>query len=128
MLVDQRLELADQLGVAAQRQLVFNSLLTGVQAQLIEPSGLADGKRLAGEIRQSGPAPHVQRPGQQARGLLRRRRPGGLHELLELRCVKLVGRDLERVAGRLSDQHVVGGSTRLQRAAELRHVDLDDVV
>ena len=44
VLADQRLELADQLGVAAQRQLGLDPLLERGEAQLVEPGDLACAK------------------------------------------------------------------------------------
>ena len=90
MLVDQGPKLSDQLPVPAQRQLVLDSLLPSVQAQLIQARRLADRERLAGEVGQRRPTPHVQGPRQKSFGLLRRCRLGRLDEMLELGRVQLV--------------------------------------
>ena len=61
VLGDQRLQLPDHLGVAAERQLGLDQLLERRDAQVVEPGDLALRERLVGEIRQRRAAPQRQR-------------------------------------------------------------------
>ena len=65
MLPGQRLELADQLGIAAERELRLDPPLDRGQAQLLEPGDLRLSERLVGEVGQRRAAPERQRLGRQ---------------------------------------------------------------
>ena len=65
MLAWQRLELADQLGIAAERELRLDPLLDRGQTQLLEPGDLRLGERLVGEVGKRRAAPERQRLGRQ---------------------------------------------------------------
>ena len=63
VLAHERLELADHLCVAAEREVCVDALLEGDQAQLLEPRDLLLGERLVVEVRQRRAAPQRQRLG-----------------------------------------------------------------
>ena len=67
MLGDQRLQLADELAVPAERQLGLDPLLQRGQPQRVEPPTLHPCERLR-EVRERGAAPEPQRFPQQRRG------------------------------------------------------------
>ena len=67
MLGDQRLELADQARVAAEREVGLDPLLERRQPELLEPAGLDPRERLLAELGQRRPAPEGERLAQQAR-------------------------------------------------------------
>jgi hypothetical protein len=64
---DERLELADQSGVAPEREVGFDPVLQAGQVQLLQVRALGLGERL-GELRQCGAAPQAQRFAQPRRG------------------------------------------------------------
>ena len=105
VLRDQRLELADQLGVAAEREVGLDPLLERRQPQILQPPGLDSGKRLLAELRQRRPPPERERlaqtadarAGSPAASASRPRK-----QSLEPPQVELVGLDLEHVARRLA--------------------------
>ena len=61
MVHNESLELADQVGVAAEREVCLDPFLEGKKAKLLEPRALAHGKRLRGELGQRGTAPECER-------------------------------------------------------------------
>ena len=61
MLGDQRVDLSDDLGIAAESELGVDQLLDRADPQLAQPRGLALGERLVGEIAEHGPPPQRQR-------------------------------------------------------------------
>jgi hypothetical protein len=58
---DQGFQLADELSLAAEREIGFDQLLERHEAELLEPCDLLLGKRLVGEIGQWRAAPEVKR-------------------------------------------------------------------
>ena len=66
MLRDQRLELADELSVATERQVGLDPLLERGQPHVLEPPRLDARKRLLAELRERRPAPESKRLPQQA--------------------------------------------------------------
>ena len=79
VLRDQRLQLADQLRVAAEREVGLDPLLQRRQPQILQPAGLDARERLLVELGQRRPAPQRERLAQQprrARGLGRCARLG----------------------------------------------------
>ena len=94
MLGDQRLQLADQLGVAAERQVGLDPLLERRQPQILEPAALDPRERLLAELGQRRAAPQPERLAQQARRTLR----------LGLRAPR-------RPAARTASRSIVSGST-----------------
>src|SRR5262245_33413101 len=60
MLPHEGLELADQLGVAPQRQVGVDARLHAGEAQLLETRDLGLGEGLVEELREGGPAPERQ--------------------------------------------------------------------
>ena len=71
VLGDQRLELADQLGVAAEREVGLDPLLERRQPQVLEPAALGLGERLVRELGERRPAPERERLAQHRRGPFR---------------------------------------------------------
>ncbi len=58
---DRRLQLGDELGVAAQLELGVDEIRLGRRAQLLEPRHLEPGEGLVGEVGQRRPAPQPER-------------------------------------------------------------------
>jgi hypothetical protein len=121
MLADQHLQLADQVGVAAERQVGLDPLLQCSDAQLLEASAFDLGERLAGELRQRGTAPQFECLAQQPRRSLGVRPPRVADQPLEAEQVDRLGIRAEQIAGR--PRHERLGREQL---AQPRHVDLDD--
>ncbi len=115
----ERLELADELGVAPEREVGLDALLEDRQPQLLEPGDLHLREGLVREVRQCRAPPQRQRLAQLGGGRLRVGRPRLGHELLEASEVELAGLDAQHVA------RPVGGEPALsQQLAQPRHVDL----
>ena len=81
LLGDERLELADDLGVAARLEVLVDRQLERREPQLLEPADLERGERLAGDVVERRPAPQRERLARRALGDAaarsggRRRRP-----------------------------------------------------
>ena len=71
MLGDERLQLADELGVPAELELGVDPLLDRGEAQLLEAGDLALGEGVVGEVGQRLAAPERERLGERAGGRLR---------------------------------------------------------
>ena len=71
MQLDKRFQLADQLRVAAQRELGLDALLDGGQVKLLKPGDLALRKRLVRELGERRAAPQPERLAQQLQRPLR---------------------------------------------------------
>ena len=107
VLSDQRLQLGDQLGVAAEGQVGLDPDLQDGQVPLGEPGALGLGERLVGELRQRPATPQPERLAQPGRCQLRHpaERLGALvGEPLEAGQVQLVGVQLQQVAGLAAGQ------------------------
>ena len=91
----ERLELADHLRVAAERQVCVDALFERDQAQLVEPRDLLLGERLVGEVRQRWAAPQREPLTQPLRRAIRlargERALTGTHRSLEPLHVDIVG-------------------------------------
>ena len=61
MLADEHLELGDELGVAAEREVGFDAPLERAQAELFEAADLGLRERLVGEVGERRPAPEAER-------------------------------------------------------------------
>ncbi len=110
MLADQRLELADQVRVSAEREVGLDPLLERGEAQVLEPRGLRLRERLVCELRQRRPTPELECLAQELRGMLQVRLPRVRNERLEAQEIERVRLDRE------SDSRAVG-SARPPRAA-----------
>ena len=123
--LDERLELGDELGVAAQREVGLDALLDDDGAQLLEPGDLRLRERLVDEVGERRAAPERERLAQRDLGGGRvarlERGPPLLRERDEAVHVDALGLELEHVARRARRDD---GAERL---AELRDVDLDGV-
>jgi hypothetical protein len=132
---DQRFQLADELGLAAERQIGLDSFLERHQAKLLEPRDLFLGKCLVGEVGQRRAAPKAKRLTEDLGGSVcsaRGERPSCLLELGS----KALGVELPRVepkdvAGwtgqeRTSGGGVIGGPVG-ERSAQVRDVALEQL-
>jgi hypothetical protein len=127
MLFDERLELADDVSMAAERQLRVDARLTHGQPELLEPRDLTLCEPLIREVRQSRATPEPERRVQRARRAARaagskRLDPFG-RESLEPAGVQARGVDLQHVAGSARDEAGPGA----ERPAQLGDVDLEGV-
>ena len=126
VLGDERLELPDEVGVPAERQVGVEPVDQRVQAKLLEPTDLMLGERLVGELGERRAAPHRERFAQQQRRALRV--TGGLRSapvrdpLLEPVDVELPRPDAECIASCQRLETAVA-----QDAAQLGDVVLDDL-
>ena len=126
VLSDERLELPDEVGVPAERQVGVDPLDQRIQAKLLEPTDLVLGERLIGELRERRAAPHRERFAQQRRRTLRV--TGGLRRapvrepLPEPVDVELTLPDTECITSCQRLQTVVA-----QYAAQLGDVVLEDL-
>ena len=116
---DERRELADERSVASKRKVGLDPLLEHNEAALLEARDLGAGEVVVGEVGQRGPAPQRERLAQ-----LLCRFPGLyvaclLDQLLEPLHIELAGGDLQDVAARPREHHLVP-----ERLAQLRDVAL----
>ena len=123
--LDERLELGDELGVTAQRQVGVDALLDDDGSQLLEARDLRLRERLVDEVRERRSAPERERLAQRdlGRGCFAglERGPPLLRQAREAVHVHVLWIELEDVAGR------AGGDDGAERLTELRDVDLDGV-
>ena len=122
---DERLQLAHDLGMAAEGQIGLDALLQGDQPQLVQPRDLVLGERRIGEVGEGLPPPHAER------GTERLRRPRRLapaerllavvQRPLEPLHVDVVAPDAQHVAARSREQRplVVGRALAVQLPAQL---------
>ena len=115
MLADERLDLADQLCEATEREVGFDPPLERRQAELFEAESLRLRERFVREVGERRSAPEVESFAKPSRGQLGRRLLRLLHQQLEAEHVELVRTDADHVARLLRDDHVV----RSERLAEL---------
>ena len=108
MLFHEQLELSDQVGVAAEREIRLQPLLEREEAKLLEACTLAGGERLGGELREGRPAPEAERSLEGLAGgrgpTFRQASATLLEETLEDVQVELAGIDLDRVPVRSCGQ------------------------
>jgi hypothetical protein len=117
---DQRLELADQLGVASERQVGVDSLVEHGEPHLREAGDLRLGKPLVGEVSERGTAPQRERLPQLGRRARWSGAAGLGRELLEPRHVELIGLDVEHVATGMR-----GEASRVEQLPQPGDIDLD---
>ena len=99
VLGDQRLELGDEVGVGAERELGVDQILQRRRRELLEPRGLAKRERLEEQVGERRPAPERERLAE----LSARSSPSALRpsaQPLEAQEVDLVGVGLEQVPAR----------------------------
>ena len=121
----QRLELPDDRGVAAEREVDVEPLLQRLEPQLGEPVGLAgagpsSGASASGGPRNSASAARRSRAAASSSPAARARR-ARLDERLEAREVEVAGLERDRVPRRVRDDRVAGP----ERAPQPGHVDLE---
>ena len=117
---DQGLELADEHGVAAQRELGVDPLLERGHAQLVQPCGSPSREVFLVEIGERGAAPEGERLGQERRPCRRIRAAGGRQQPLEAVGVDSFRLERQPVARSLR-QHDVAA----ERLAESGHAVLE---
>src|SRR5689334_5842833 len=109
MRVDERLELADELGVASAGEVCVEAFFEGRQSKLLQPSSL-DAREVLVELGERWPPPERERLVEST----------FCAQPLERRQVDGVRRDLERVTGALGDERAGG-----QHLSEPRDVDMN---
>jgi len=131
---DQRLQLADQLGVPAEGQVGVQALLEGDQAGLLEGWCRGPAQRLGGDVGQRRSPPERQRPaelfGRLASVTGGHGPPAAVGRLPEAVPIELARLDPEQVAARPGQQHrrrPVRLSGPVQRPAQPGHVALEHV-
>ena len=124
MLANQRLELADRLGVAAERKIGFQEQLERGQPQLLEPSGLAERECFVLDVRKRPPPPQAERLAQHLPRLLGRivckQAPTLVEQALEAVDIESARGDPQPVPRRSRLDHV-----RAEHLAQPRHVHLN---
>jgi hypothetical protein len=127
MLGDQRLQLADELVVAAEGEVRVDPKLQRGDAKLFEAKDRRLGERLVREVRERCAAPEreplAQPVSRAPEVLVRERATTALEELLEALDVDRSGRGLHRVAARPRHQHLRwehSPKTRHQRGERVR--------
>ena len=104
MLADERLELGNGLGVAAERELDLEPLLERDEAQLLESGDLVAGEGLVAEVRQRRPTPEAERLAEHLRRLasvaVGEQPRARAEQILEPCRVERARLDAEQVAGR----------------------------
>ena len=119
---DERLQLADGLGLAADGEHRLEPRLERLEPQALEPGDLGLCEGLGCQVGERGPAPEREGPCEGRFGFGERlRAERGLtfgQEPLELVHVELAGRDAEEVAGRFRDERAVVSSPRSLRSFE----------
>ena len=109
---DERLELADRLGVPPRLEVRVECELGRVQTQFVEPADLGCGERLVREVGERLPAPQ------------RKRLPCArfAEQALELRRVDVAIGQLQLVAAPMGDDLC---AVAVEQPAQVRHVELD---
>src|SRR6266508_1604796 len=126
MLRDKRLELADDLGVAAECQESIDALLERRQVELFEPRNLAPGEWLEGEVGERRTTPEGEGLAELRLGCGRIAVGGRLlcigPQTLEAVELELMPCQIERVPRRPRDEK--RPSLRVQELAQARDIDL----
>ena len=100
VLADEILELADELGVAPDREVGVDAGLDGGEPQPVQAGDVRLGERLVGEVGQRLAAPQRQGVAQHLGRVAGVGGPRCLQEIAEARDVELARLDVEDVAGR----------------------------
>jgi hypothetical protein len=111
VLVDQRIELADDVGVTAGFEVRVDCLLGGAQPELLQPPNLGGGERLVGQVGERLAAPQCERV--TAARLV--------DQAFEADRVDVAVRQAQLVAATVGDDL---GAVALEDAAQVRHVEL----
>ena len=123
---DERLELDDEVGVAAEREIRLDPIFEGGQPELLEPGDLAPRKVFVGEVGEGRASPERERLAESSGGRLSGpvgdRAPAIGEQLLEALGIELARLDSEHVARRLGYEHLAA-----QRPPEVGDVPLDDL-
>ena len=119
-LLDESLQLADELAVAAEREVGLDALLQRARVQLVQTGDLRLGPRLIGEVRQRRSAPQRKRLAQLPRRHLWVRAIGVGQQLLKSRNIQLGRIDKQHVARLARDESAVA-----ELLAQPGDIDLD---
>jgi hypothetical protein len=123
MLGHEPLELRDEIGVAAEREVDVDTFLERRQPQLLETAGLELHEALVGEVGKRRPAPERERPAQLRRGgdevTVRARRTRFLAEALETLQVELSRLEVQHVPGRPGDEDLTVGAEQLAQPRDV---------
>ena len=124
LLPGQRLELAHELGMAAEREVGIDPSLQAGQAELLQAGDLGLREGLVAEVGEGLATPERQRLAQRVRRFvgpsLVELPPRLVEELLEQLAVALLGSDAKQVPGRLGQQTVIAAESLAQ--ARNRHL------
>src|SRR5579863_8846726 len=115
MLRNERLELRDQVGVAAEREVGVDPFLKRRKTQLLETADRVLRERLVAELRERRPAPQRKRLAKLRGGLRRLSRIALVDEELEPVQVELVTPDTHEVPGRARDDRSARGAERFSK-------------
>jgi len=116
----ERLELADELGVTAEGEICFDTILDRRQARLLQPPRRDPRERLVGNVGERRTAPEVERVAQQLGRLRRIGEPCVREQPLEAQDVDALPFGAEQIARRLRHERPLR-----EHPPEPRHVDLD---
>jgi hypothetical protein len=117
VLRDEPLELGDQLGVAAEREVGFDALLERREPQLLQARDLGLRERLGRQVAERRAAPQGQRVAQEAGGHPGVGRAGLPEQPLEAVQVDLMALDGERIGARARDDRL--GAQRLAHLGDV---------
>ena len=106
MLAHERLELRDEVGVGADRELGLRALFEQREVELLEARDLLLRERLVAELRQRLATPKVERLVEQLRPPRRLVRAGFVDEAPQARHVELLRVELDEIAGLPRLDHV----------------------
>ena len=124
MLAHERVELADQLVLAPEREIGVDPNLQPRQTRLLQAGDLGLSERLVGEVSQRRPAPQPQRVAQEAgggRGISPGQRLTALDgQTLELVGIELTRRQLELIATMPGVDHAI-----TQSPAQMKDITLE---
>ncbi len=122
----ERLEVANDLSVTAQRQVCFRAGLQRSQGQLAQVCSFGIGEAGIGELAQWVPAPQLERLGESGRRrldvALAKEPPARGHQSFETDCVDVVGIDGEGIAGLAGENR-----RRPERAPQLTDLCLQSI-
>ena len=122
LLDEESLDLSDELGVAAEREVGADAVLEGGEPQLLEAPALCGGEFVVGEVDERRASPQRERLAEKAGGVGGVVCPGGRREeRLEAARVDLGGTDLQLVSRRPGQQSVTSEQLAETRDVELYH-------
>ena len=106
LLDDERLELGDDVGLAAELEVGADPLLARNEAQFLQPSDLGLGEVIEAEVGKGRPTPEPERLPEQNCPLARLCCPRADKQTLEANRIDLIARDTKDVTGRPGLEHI----------------------